>query len=220
MALLVAAALVTAANVASATTFTYSGYNVTNEQDISILSPTTVSGGVGQIELIGSGANVGEDILAWCLDIYDYLNPAGTYQIGTLTTAGSGNGNPTLTSTQIGEIGALIANGDALINTSYNVSAAIQLALWEVEYGKSFEFTGLSSAVILLADTYLTDVENGTWAADYNVSLLSGSGNQNLAFLDPTPVPSTWMLLLTGLAGLGFFVFRRAKNRSAAVAAG
>ena len=158
--------------------------------------------------------------MAWCLDIYDYLNPAGTYQIGTLTTAGSGNGNPTLTSTQIGEIGALIANGDALINTSYNVSAAIQLALWEVEYGKSFEFTGLSSAVILLADTYLTDVENGTWAADYNVSLLSGSGNQNLAFLDPTPVPSTWMLLLTGLAGLGFFVFRRAKNRSAAVAAG
>ena len=43
-------------------------------------------------------------------------------------TTGSGGSNPTLTTAQIGEIGALMANGNALINTSHDVSAAIQLA--------------------------------------------------------------------------------------------
>jgi hypothetical protein len=203
---------------ASATTFTYSSYSVENEQNITILTPNSISGGMGQIDLIGSGVNAGQDILAWCLDIYTYLNSAGTYQMGSLTTAGSGHGNPSLTNAQIGEIGSLIAHGDAIINTAYDVSAAIQLAIWKVEYGNSFTYRGVDSGVTSLANTYLADVETGSWdTPDYNVSLLSEAGNQDLAFV--TPVPSTWTLMLAGFASLGFFVYQGTKNRAGVFAA-
>jgi hypothetical protein len=222
---LVAAALVAGVNVASAATFTYSSYSVTNEQDITILTPNSISGGAGQIKLIGSGANAGvvtndgADILAWCLNIYTYLANSGTYTVGTLTTAGTGGSNPTLTTTQIGEIGALMLNGDAIINSSTNVSAAIQLAIWKIEYGNTFTSSGLSSAVTTLANTYISDVNGGSWGPDYNVSLLSESDNQNLGFVTPTPLPSTWTMMLIGAAGLGFFAYRGTKNRAAAIAA-
>jgi hypothetical protein len=125
-----------------------------------------------------------------------------------------------LTTTQIGEIGALMLNGDAIINSSTNVSAAIQLAIWEVEYGSTFTYSGLSSAVTNLANTYKSDVTGGSpiWAPDYNVSLLSESDNQNLGFVTTTPLPSTWTMMLIGAAGLGFFAYRGTKNRAAAIA--
>ena len=35
----------------------------------------------------------------------------------------------------------------------------------------------------------------------------------------PTPLPSTWLMLLSGFIGLGFFAYRGMKNNSAALAA-
>ncbi len=220
LALLLPVVSLTGASLATAATFTYSGYSVTNEQNISISAPNHISGGAGQITLIGSGANAGEDIFAYCMDIYTYLAGSGTYQIGPLTTAGTGSPNPTLTNTQIGQIGALIVNGSALINSSFDVSAAIQLAIWKVEYGvNNFIFSGLDIGAKNLADAYLADVApGGIWAPDYNVFLLSGNGSQSLVFVDPTPLPSTWTMMLIGLAGLGF-ACRRMKKDAAAFAA-
>jgi hypothetical protein len=217
---LVAVALFGGVNVASAATFQYSSYSLTNGQDISIYSPTHAFGEAGGITLIGSGANAGQDILAWCLDVYDSLDNSGHYSIGSLTNAGVGGSNPSLSNTQIGEIGSLIEHGDAIINSSYNVSAAIQVAIWDIEYGRSFGYNGISSAVTDLANTYVTDVKTGIWdTPDYNVSLLSESYNQDLAYVTTTPLPSTWTLMLIGLAGLGFFAYSGTKNRFAAAAA-
>jgi hypothetical protein len=215
--LLLGAALLAGAPVASASTFTYSSYSVTNEQSINIFTPNNVSGGAGEIVLTGSGANAGHTIVAWCLDIYDFLTNSGTYNVGVLTTSGSGGANPTLTTTQIGEIGALMAHGESLINTSHDVSAAIQLAIWEIEYGSAFTSNGITPSVSTLAATYVTDVKNGTWAPDSNVSLLSLRGDQTLGFL--TPLPASWLMMLSVLAGLGFIAFRRQKHGPAAAAA-
>ena len=95
---------------------------------------------MGQIVLQGAGANTGQTLLAWCLDVFTYLQNSGTYQISPLTTAGSGGSNPPLTNMQISQIGSLMVNGNALIKTSSdtNVSAAIQLAIWLTEYGNNF----------------------------------------------------------------------------------
>jgi|SRR5665213_1704128 len=212
--------LVVGANAASAATFTYSSYDVTNEQNISISAPNSISGGAGQIVLIGSGANVGQTILAYCLNIYTYLQGAGTYQIGPLTTAGSGSPNPALTNTQISEIGSLIVNGNALISTSHDVSAAVQLAIWEVEYGAGFTFTGLDAGAKSLASTYLTNVgAGGIWASsNYNVSLLSQTGNQNLAFVNPTPIPAALPLFAGGLGVFGLLARRRKRKAPLAIA--
>jgi hypothetical protein len=37
--------------------------------------------------------------------------------------------------------------------------------------------------------------------------------------LTPTPIPSTWLMLLSGFVGLGYFAYRGTKKRSAALAA-
>lgn len=223
LALPLAAALVAGTNVAfAATTFTYNGYSVADEQNIQILTPNNVYGGAGQITLNGSGTNVGQHILAWCLDIYDYLQGSGSYQMGPLTTAGSGSPNPPLTTTQIGQIGSLIGHGNALVGSTHDVSAAVQLAIWELEYGSSFTFSGLSSGVTTLATTYLANVSGGSWSTPaYVVTLLSQTGNQNLAFVTPlpdpgpggpTPLPGALPLFAAGLGIVGYLSNRRRKR--------
>ncbi len=213
-----AAALLGEVTCASASTFTYGSYSVVNEQNITILTPNDISGGMGGINLIGSGPNAGQNILAWCLDIYTYLTGAGTYQIGPLTIAGSGDGNPALTNTQIGQIGSLMAHGQAIINTTYDASAAIQLAIWETEYGNSFTYSGVSSDVSSLANTYLGYVETGIWdTPDYNVSLLSESGDQNLGFV--TPLPAALPLFAGGLGFVGYLTGRKKRRAGQALAA-
>ncbi len=169
--------------------------------------------------LIGSGADSGKDLSVWCLDVFTYLLGSDTYQVGPLTIAGAGGSslNPALTTQQIGEIGALIVHGNSLIHTLPDVSAAIQLAIWEVEYA-GFKYTGLNSGAISLAAGYLNDVTTQTWVPDYNVSLLTdGPTNQSMGFV--TPLPPTWTMLITGFLGLGFFACRGTKKNAAAPAA-
>jgi hypothetical protein len=50
------------------------------------------------------------------------------------------------------------------------------------------------------------------------IEALSQSGTLVLATVSATPLPSTWLMLLSGFVGLGFFAYRGTKTRSAAVA--
>jgi hypothetical protein len=43
--------------------------------------------------------------------------------------------------------------------------------------------------------------------------------NVSLSFVTPTPLPSTWLMLLSGFVGLGFFACRRTKRNVAAALA-
>jgi hypothetical protein len=207
------ATLFAGGGAAQATSFQYGTYTVVNEQVISISSPTMAAGGVGEIILEGSGANAGQTLLAWCLDIYTALKSAGTYNIGTLTAAGSGAPNPTLTNAQIGEIGALMLNGERLANSMLNSSAATQLAIWEVEYGSKFHFAGLNSGTVSLAQQYLNDA-NGVWGP-VQPTLLTGSNDQSLGVV-PTPLPPTWSMLLAVLVGLGLWTGKERLRSSGA----
>lgn len=221
VAVLVALPLLVGATSASATTFSYGSYSVANEQNISITQPNAVSGGMGQITLNGSGFNIGQTITAWCLDVYTYLSNTGSYQTSTLTTAGAGGSNPSLTSTQINQIGSLMSHATAAISSSAYASAAIQLAIWKTEYS-NFSATGVDSNVSSLASTYLTNVGNGgAWNVfSGSVTLLQQSGNQTLGYvsgsgteLNPTPLPSTLTMMLGALSLFGFVgLVRRTKR--------
>ena len=245
---LAATALMAGINVASATeTFTYSGYTVTNEQTIDITKPNAINGGMGQIVLSGTySGSTGytgpkpNPILAWCLDVYVYLQNSATYTLsGPLTSsfseAGFGTASATqtgsLSSTQIGEIGALITEGDSLISSTpgtNNISAAIQIAIWSIEYS-NFAYSGVSSATTALANTYIHDVTADIWSPDPNVYLLTGSNNQTLAFDTDgppiinnggaTPAPAALPLFATGLGVMGLFGWRRKRKSVASIAA-
>jgi len=230
IALTLLVACLATANVARATTFTYSNYSVTNEQGISIVKPQDIDAGAGQIVLQGTKADAGTTLMAWCLDLYDTLegnkrNQSYTYTVGALTTAGAGGANPSLSLTQIGEIGGLILEGDSLLANATNhssklVSAAIQIAIWTIEYGNNFKLSFWNDGnLTTLAASYVADIENGVWGLDYGVDLLSGHGNQTLAFIDPnfsnpaTPIPGTLGLFGGGLALLALAGWRKRRKQ-------
>jgi hypothetical protein len=238
--------LIAGTSVASASTYTYSNYNVPGEQTIQITSPNDIFGGMGQIDLIGTGSSLGNNILAWCLDVYTYLLGNGytgggppapfTYNISQLTTATqnvgfSTNGTnnlATLTASQIDKIGGLIAYGDAHIGDP-NVSAATQMAIWETEYSN---FTYLASSVSAATITQVTwELANVLPSDGSNIGLLTqgtDQANQTLAYFHPgsfgnsgTPGPIAGaglpgVLFLIGFAGL---IWQRRKRAPTALAA-
>jgi choice-of-anchor C domain-containing protein len=83
---------------------------------------------------------------------------------------------------------------------------------------KSFTFTAGSTSE-LLAFISTTSGYSGNDVAPYAF----GPALDNVAITDlgpsPTPLPSTWLMLLSGFVGLGFFAYRGTKKRSAFAAA-
>lgn len=211
---------------AHASSLTYSSASVVDEEQVFVTGPASVTGPKGGSFQIGAGQiqlQIGANTLpAWCLDLLDPLGTlATTLTISNLTTAGAGGGNPTLTNTQIGQIGALMVHGNALVGTDPNASAAIQLAIWKVEYqGFSFDeniallfYAGLPG----LANQYYNNVIGGTWAPVTTVGLLSDSpGNQSLGFV--TPIPAALPLFITGLGLLGAGMARRKRKQRLSLA--
>lgn len=246
----VAAVCVAGTGAASAETFTYSSYSVPGEQDIQILTPADVYGGMGQIVMQGTTepGNAGTTIMAWCLDVYTYLLGNGyggsgpfTYNIAPLTTGTTAVGFGPSSSSQTGqlsalkieEIGGLIGYGDANVSTA-NVSAATQLAIWEIEYGNSFTFSGVSSATVSQATLEISELDTTTIPYDSDVALLTAVAsetNQSLAYdynplsppshidPNPTPLPATLPLFATGFGFMGFVGWRRKKRLVNAAAA-
>jgi hypothetical protein len=65
---------------------------------------------------------------------------------------------------------------------------------------------------------YLGDTGTLTLGATLDVATNAVSGTET-GSLTTTPLPSTWLMLLGGLVGLGFFVYRGPKKNTAALAA-
>jgi len=212
------------ARIAYATTFQYDSYGTINAQTINVVSPTVGYGEMGQLILNGAGPNSGQTLPAWCLDVSVYLTTSGTYTLGPLTTAGAGGSNPALTTGQISEIGSLMLNG---LSSDTNSSAATQLAIWMLEYGSEFSYSGVSSAVTALALTYESNVmPGGEWyCPNCTVTLLSSLGDQSLGYallptegggtLPAVPLPATLPLFATGLGALGLLGWRRKQKATA-----
>ena len=136
---------------ASAYTITYNGYSWIGD-NISISAPTSVAGGAGQITLMDINNNASNTLLAWCLDIYDFLQNSGTYTVlGQLP-----QGSQPVTLHNDPKLGGLmlegntdIANAQAnggtlkLNGITYNtadISAATQVAIWSLEYAETHDW--------------------------------------------------------------------------------
>jgi len=173
----------------------------------------------------------------YCVDLFDYINLGSnsyTFNQNALTagsTFSNGTATGVFTQAQVTDLTRLLAGGGSLVTQSSVNSAALQAAIWEVEYDTAaangsynltstsdpFYFTASSSdsnsaAVLAQAQTYLNDAtgyQNGgsfvgaTWLAASNqyVEYLTASGTQNLIYL-ATPEPSAVAVFGMGLIGL------------------
>jgi hypothetical protein len=185
------------------TSYGFSGSNV-HFSDPS-LGIANEYGGSGVITLNGPFS-----INAYCVDLADWLLGSGTYNFG-LNPAADPNlaGTSTITrDSKIADISALIFNGQN--------PAAVQLAIWETEYGAAASFNPDDGSLQSLANQYLTEAST-IWTVPSNIDLYEltavGPANQTLVYLadPPSPVrePGTLALLGGALILIAFTSQRR-----------
>jgi len=197
------------AHSASAAPISYTGYSFIGD-NISISSPHVVSGGAGQITLTGVTGYTSNTILAWCLDIYDFLQGNGTVNGGGQLPSPP----PSPPLPNFNKIGGLMQEGNALVAqgslnfdgvswTKADLSAAAQVAIWAAEYGSlgysiSLSSQNSNSTNFAALVQHLTD--NAAAGVNY-WTLTDADGapkNQTLGTLSPVPGP----ILGGGLPGL------------------
>jgi PEP-CTERM motif len=189
------------AAVANAGAYTYNGYGFSGENvhiTDTLLGVENEYGGAGLITLDGSSA-----IMAYCVDIADWLLSAGTYNSGVnpnLAGLSSFTGH-----SKLADITALIAHG-----TNF---AAVQVAIWETEYGSNLTITPDDSGLRAVANTYLADL-SGLWTVPAGITLLelsplAGQTNQTLVYVSVIPEPGSIVLLGSAIAAIGYMRWRR-----------
>jgi hypothetical protein len=171
-------------------------------------------GGAGLITLNGPFS-----LNAYCVDLADWLLGSGTYNFGVNPAT-----DPNLAGTSSITDDSKIADISALIFNGQN-SAAVQLAIWETEYGAAASFTPDDGSLQSLADQYLTAAAT-SWTVPSNIDLYEltavGPANQTLVYLadPPSPVREPGTLALLGGAIFLIALTGQRRTRAAAMAPG
>lgn len=187
--------------------------------------------GIGQFEFKGNYISGGApfDILTYCIDLAHSVSLGNVnYNSYTIIPIAS---YASMTTAKINSLNALLTHTTPLLNAAtgqnaINVSAAAQMAVWEImfETQPAWSVTNTSSALYVsgsgsplttsegLANTYLGNVANNTWAVNsaYDLKVLYSPSQQTQVFLTPSvPEPATWAMMMLGFGAIGGALRRR-----------
>ncbi|WP_294043852.1 PEPxxWA-CTERM sorting domain-containing protein [Sphingomonas sp.] len=248
MAIAAAAGMMFAASTASAqavkvTNVAFTPGSVTGSVHSSLLNGDV---GVGQFEFKGNyvSNNAPFDILTYCIDLAHSVSLGNVnYTNYTIIPISSYAG---MTTAKSNALNALLTNttqllGAATGQNAINISAATQMAVWEImfETQSAWSVTNSSSAFYMttpggssqanltaltsaesLANTYLSNVKNNVWTVNngYDLKVLYSPTNQSQVFVTPSvPEPATWGMLVIGFGLVGGAL--RTRRRSGVIAA-
>ncbi|MGI9025431.1 MAG: PEP-CTERM sorting domain-containing protein [Burkholderiaceae bacterium] len=163
-----------------------------------------------------SGTLDGKSFVTYCAEITQYLSFNTLYTDYTIVSGVNAWG--AAKSAMFDQLISTIMGAN--INSNPEGSGLAQAAIWEVLYetapsygfaSGSFDVTGSTSMQTSL--NLLDWLGMGAWPIQYHVDLLHSPSAQDLLLITPlvttVPEPSSYALLLAGLAGFGFVARRR-----------
>jgi hypothetical protein len=225
----------TVAQADSMTSLTITGYNLTQGVNVTLNNVNLgTKYGAEFFGRVNLGNNNFEDVVGYCIDLYD------TVGTGTYTSYGL---SPVTSSGSTQQAAWLLGHYDPSLGNPYSPNSlsttitALQVAIWEVTFdysssgiynltSGSFKTSGLSTAVANLANSYLTALSAANLGAnglDFSGVVRSGTnlasdgrtltgGSQDL-IVGNTPEPGSMVLFGSAAGLMGWLRRRRAQAR-------
>lgn len=213
LSLAAASCLALGASLAHADSVRIDGFLFPTAVAVSVATPV-YNGVAGEF----TGLLNGNSFVTFCTEIEQSLVFGTTYNDYSVV-AGASAGGFGAKSTAIDQLFSYFAAQGYPNNPS--TSAVAQAAIWEVLYetGPTFSMTAGSFAATSGDATTNTALGAFNWAAvaattiTVHADRLYSRSAQDLVVLTPVPEPSTYALMLAGLAGIGFVARRRRTQR-------